>query len=645
MEHLHILLVFGFLTGFNGAQNISSRAQSPSYLVSISRAVRPGIPTIVSVTNLRDSPVSVISELKHGNSSIQTQSTIEAGWTEMQVLPAIPENDENYRFPYELTVRGYMGEALVFSNSTMLQYNPKTFTVLLQTDKTNYKPGQTVKIRAVVLTPDGRPNHRYVDLLIMDPRRNIVHQWLSVETVLGTVSREFQLSENPPLGQWTIVASVNDTTQDQAFNVSHYVLPKFEVVVEAPEVLYFKDHLVYTVNAQYLSGKPVMGSLAVTYIHGFQGIEEYYEDIVPMIHGTADLSFDIGEIYQNRSDDYRFHEKSGDFILINAQLKLSTYDKHPLTLDDLNGTVSLTVTQHTLSPWTMGEGNLGSTLMPDIQPNFILPYPLRNTTLELPITADGIIAFSTLLSDNVASLSLEAEYEDAYVSLHLNTGYTSPSKSYINIQTKGHSRVTSQGQIVDAGTLGFSVFTLTPDVSWAPVATVLVYCIRPDGEIITDALDLSFTQILRNNVSLSWGTKRAGPANTVSMDVSVSEPGSLVGMLVVDKGTLDKDRTNDITEKKVTEELMKFFTDLFNSPSDEMLMSDPYSIFRASGVTVLTDAELNPVYDIWPMIGPEFPGEGDQLFLLEHEPHQRMNFPETWLWMDISMKFDVLPVP
>lgn len=52
-------------------------------------------------------------------------------------------------------------------------------------------------------------------------------------------------------------------------------------------------------------------------------------------------------------------------------------------------------------------------------------------------------------------------------------------------------------------------------------------------------------------VSLSWSQDRAEPADSVSLSVSVSEPGSLVGVLVVDKATMDSSKDNGITEKKV----------------------------------------------------------------------------------------------
>ncbi|XP_072543122.1 CD109 antigen [Salminus brasiliensis] len=715
MEQLHILLVFGVFAGVSAAQNTPGPAQSSSYLIAVSRAVRPGLPTTVLVTNLRDSPVFVMSEITHGNTSIQTQNTtIRAGSTEMQVLlPPIPENNHDW-IEYELKVRGYSGKTLVFSNSTMLHYNPQCMAVLLQTDKPNYKPGQAVKIRAVVITPDGKPYDKQIDIVIMDPRQNMVHQWLSVDTVLGTASRELQLSDNPPLGKWKIVASIKEVTQEQAFSVSHYVLPKFKVLMDAPDVLYYEDHLIYTVTAQYLYGKPVTGQLTVIYVHGFHGVEAHYEE-TRMIDGKADLNFDVPELYrQKRSDDYMYSDYgygAGDYIDISmqvterltgvahnssvrisiamcrfnlefqhypptikpslsfsAQLKLSTYNNHPLTLDDQAGSVSITISQQTFSPWSFGwdeptnlqprKINASLPTLDSILPS-TFPYPSGNMPVEklqLPVPADGVIPLHIQLSENVATLTIEAQYEDQHKTLQLYKRYSSPSNSYIQLQTLSspqigepltvtvesnfafpqiHYMVMSRGQVVDAGTSGTSVFNLSPDFSWVPLASVLVYCILSDGEIINDALDLSFTQVLRNNVSLSWGTERADPMETVSLSISVAEPGSLVGILVVDKGSQDFDRSNDITEKKVMEELAKFSAEFSPPVLDEMSMRDPYSVFMASGVTVLTDAMLSPVHNYY---FAEFPGEGVQMLAMEEDNHHpRKNFPETWLWLDSYM--------
>lgn len=44
--------------------------------------------------------------------------------------------------------------------------------------------------------------------MCQDPRGNLLRQWLDVEGVHGVVSKEFQLSKNPPVGQWRVAANV-----------------------------------------------------------------------------------------------------------------------------------------------------------------------------------------------------------------------------------------------------------------------------------------------------------------------------------------------------------------------------------------------------------------------------------------------------
>lgn len=42
-----------------------------------------------------------------------------------------------------------------------------------------------------------------------DPRKKLIQQWLLEEGDLGVVSKKFQLSTNPPLGDWSIEVEVN----------------------------------------------------------------------------------------------------------------------------------------------------------------------------------------------------------------------------------------------------------------------------------------------------------------------------------------------------------------------------------------------------------------------------------------------------
>uniref|UniRef100_A0A673HZJ8 CD109 molecule n=1 Tax=Sinocyclocheilus rhinocerous TaxID=307959 RepID=A0A673HZJ8_9TELE len=296
-----------------------SPAQNPSYLISVSEVLRCGVPTTLSVSVLADYPIKVTAELLHGNSSVaQTESTI-----------PVFSDDMSYWYPYQLDVKGFVGANQVFSNSTTMVFSPKCMSIFIQTDKNNYRPGQTVKFRVVSVTPEGKPSKGQIDIFIRDPKGNMIRQWLSVDGFLGVVSKELNLSQNPPLGLWKIVAGIN---------VSSCI--------------------------------------------------------------------------------------------------------------------------------------------------------------------DGCVL-----------------------------------------------QVMSRGQVLDAGTVHSSSFSLNTDHSWTPVACVVVYHTLPDGEIVNDALQVTFTQVLRNTVSLSWSQDHAEPADSVFLSASVFEDGSLLGILVVDKAALDSSKDNGITEK------------------------------------------------------------------------------------------------
>jgi len=53
------------------------------------------------------------------------------------------------------------------------------------------------------------------------------------------------------MGDWKITISVADQTFTKTFQVAEYVLPKFEVTIDAPEHATFKDSkVVATVKAK-----------------------------------------------------------------------------------------------------------------------------------------------------------------------------------------------------------------------------------------------------------------------------------------------------------------------------------------------------------------------------------------------------------
>ncbi|KAM9551472.1 CD109 antigen isoform 1-T1 [Salvelinus alpinus] len=714
MEWFQVLGFLGLFVAFSGAQNTPrpSMAPGPSYLISVPRVLRPGVPITLSVTILTKAvEVQVVTEIVNGNNTVVTETTIiQGGSTEVLVLSPIPDSELSYWHPYTLVVKGYVGMGnMVFTNSTVLRFNPKSSSTFIQTDKANYRPGQVVKIRAVSIYPDGKPYMGKIVIIIKDPKANMIRQWLSLDSVLGVLSQEFQLSKNPSLGKWTIVTSVNEVVSEKQFNVEHYVLPRFEVWIEAPSVLHHDDTLWGMVTAKYMYGKPVQGHMNITYLHRFHGIGVSSDDHKE-IHGSAEFSFDVPDyqaMYKRSADNMYEDYENDEFLTIivyvtesltgltyhstmevgvvkcrynlafrgypsyikpplnfTAELKISTYNKRPLTREDQGKNVTISVTQQRHSPWSWKLDDLGLMLPrvllnstgPGLPP---MPDEIPVQTMVLPVPADGVIPIHIQLSDKVATLTVDASFKDGYKMLQVYSSYKSPSKSYLQIQKfrstpqvdvplqlslqsnfplkEFHYLVMSRGQVLSSGRGSSSSLTLTPQESWAPLACIVVYCVHSDGEIFNDALHVPIAQDLKNEVSLSWSEDRARPADEVSLKVSVAEPGSLVGILVVDQATRWPHSHNDITKDMVLEEMAEYD----RKTTGDMRTGDPYSIFTTSGIMVLTDAKLEKMGE---QLRPQFPGEeiqlpgdeGDDMEQEEQEPRERRDFPETWLWLDTN---------
>ncbi|KAM9388182.1 alpha-2-macroglobulin-like protein 1 [Phaethornis superciliosus] len=132
----------------------------------------------------------------------------------------------------------------------------------IQTDKPIYHPGQTVKFRVVTLDEELIALNDSISLFLQDPKNNQIEQWLNVVPQDGIADLSFQMSDEPLLG--TYVISVNNAKAYGTFSVEEYVLPKFEVIFEAPNPIYTLEKIFpLRVCGRYSYGKSVQGMVHV----------------------------------------------------------------------------------------------------------------------------------------------------------------------------------------------------------------------------------------------------------------------------------------------------------------------------------------------------------------------------------------------
>ncbi|NXX49767.1 A2ML1 protein, partial [Tricholaema leucomelas] len=166
----------------------------------------------------------------------------------------------NFTFPAPAPAKGEeeLAELQVAIQQESLQVSKKKKVMLkalqpgifIQTDKAVYKPGQQVKFRVVSL------DHDLVASNEKDPGGNRIAQWQEVTPQQGIVELSLPLAAEPALGTYTI--EVEGKTQ--SFSVEEYVLPKFKMSIDLPEVVLQKDEkFQMEICGRYTYGKPVQG--------------------------------------------------------------------------------------------------------------------------------------------------------------------------------------------------------------------------------------------------------------------------------------------------------------------------------------------------------------------------------------------------
>ncbi|ROL50597.1 Alpha-2-macroglobulin [Anabarilius grahami] len=142
------------------------------------------------------------------------------------------------------------------------RYLPLTF---IQTDKPIYNPGQMVNFRVVTMDAKFVPLDQMYNLVVVeDNNNNRIGQWTSVSSTRWILQLSHELNSEAQMGMYTISAFIGDRMISQVFEVKKYVLPKFDVTVNASQTYSVADvGLKVEACAKYTYGQPVPGQALV----------------------------------------------------------------------------------------------------------------------------------------------------------------------------------------------------------------------------------------------------------------------------------------------------------------------------------------------------------------------------------------------
>lgn len=263
----------------------------------------------VSVTVHENSEPATIKVGLNGPSLNETK-TVEVQPSHTEIVNfEVPKLKEG---KYTLETEGIKG--LIFKNSTDLNFKNKEPKVYIQTDKAVYKPGDLVQYRIVVLDENTRPAklEKPMRLGFKDAAGNFVKEIKDIKLNKGVYTGEFQLSEQPVLGQWFMEASLgpneDDTKTEKKFEVDKYVLPKFSVDIETAKDISYEDQMKITVRSKYTYGKPVKGQATVTVNSQYgQGNSMKTIDVDGKGHVEFDLAKDLNLVAPASNSRYGFY--------------------------------------------------------------------------------------------------------------------------------------------------------------------------------------------------------------------------------------------------------------------------------------------------------------------------------------------------
>nr|AFY13482.1 MULTIFUNCin [Chthamalus fissus] len=241
----------------------------------------------------RDRPFSLAQTLDESDFQLFTSQT------------AIPDTvDENGEYCFDIDVPATVTvryaqvnleltstNGLKMTESSPISINPEALVTLFQTDKAKYQPGQKVLFRVITLSHDLKAlNSNLSEVWIETPDRIRIAQWKNVETNTGMVQLDMQLTEEPPLGRWNIYAKTSQEKISKSFQVEEYVLPTFEVSVEAPSYIENNERTVTVkVCGKYTFGQPLVG--ANVSINATASISSYQYDRNPnLLRNISDFA-------------------------------------------------------------------------------------------------------------------------------------------------------------------------------------------------------------------------------------------------------------------------------------------------------------------------------------------------------------------
>ncbi len=560
-------------------------------------------------------------------------------------------------------------------------------TLLIETDKPIYKPGQTIHGRVLALNADLKPVSVGLNLSISDSKGvKIFRKELTTDSY-GVASFDLALADELNLGTWKITANAPTGMATVDIRVEKYVLPKFGIEVVMPRDWFLVDESIAgEVRANYFFGKPVDGMVEVRaykYVAQWEefatfrgqlsgGAVQFEIPRVGYLVGTVG-SGGLGSVILNVSViDGSGHEErdsqllkiagsptvvqiipSGEIIKPGLPLDVLIVTETPGG-EPLDKRVQLTATYYMDDGSTSSEEREVTTFKGIAMADLNVPGKCASANLAASVKEDGA----------QVEISLRSAYSPAGYFVHIKQ--SSPGEvrvgDSVTFEVLSTSKRTVYYDVVAGGRTVYSGFTTGRYISFkvtpkmVPKAKLVAYVINPNNEVSADSLPFDVGLETGVTLSASFSAETSAPGESVVIDLqSSSGIATMIGISVVDESVyaLNEGRLN---LRQIFDELEKIFMapqaeahpeggpfwwgpvtmgakDVFDDAGVQVITSKSIDIpegsaswfirFRGGGIDVLAEAAKDA--------NQQYPTTSGGQGLAEVQ-RVRQFFPETWYW-------------
>ncbi|XP_017476943.1 PREDICTED: CD109 antigen isoform X4 [Rhagoletis zephyria] len=582
-------------------------------------------------------------------------------YNETKTVEVQPMSTENVEFnvptlkegDYNLTAKGVSG--ITFENTTKLNYADYKPAIFIQTDKATYKPGDLVQFRVLFLDANTRPAKidKPITILINDGAQNRIKQLKDVKPTKGVYTGEFQLSEQPVLGNWNIDVLIDgQNPETKSFEVAKYVLPKFEVSIETAKDVAIPDGVIkVTVRSKYTYGKAVKGkaSVSIKPIYHYYGNNDHMQANKTIdVDGKGHVEFDLTkELGISKEHSYvpplkllaiMEEELTGNKQNATATVNLHSeryriegvdvpYTYHP------GKPIKITVVVKNVDGSPVRDTKNKAKLIVDPPRNYILRgfrgEPNAEATTEKPedmtlefesnLDEHGMASFEFTLPETDRYFSIKCQFLDTSTYLNSISKFTqtidAPELLKLTVNTeKPRLGKPVTVEVKSSESIPYFVYTIVargnivksehvdvpegrksqlikflPTFEMVPKANVYVHFVF-NNNLVFEEKSIAFEKEFENSIDIS-AQPQAKPGDDVQLQIK-TDPESFVGLLGVDQSVLLLKSGNDINKDQIFNSLSNFEA---NTPWMRGYGRYPG---QESGVVTMTNANY-PYNDVW----------------------------------------------